>query len=310
MKWIEITVLTSQEAKEAATEVLYRAGAAGVVIEDADSPTLADDVEEYTPFASSLSLDEVRILAYLPESDSLIAVIESIRAEVASLWEYGLDPGKAEISTSAVEDEEWATAWKEHYKPMPIGKRLLIKPTWETSNPYPGRLVIELDPGMAFGTGTHETTAMCLELLEDIGLSGKRMIDMGCGSGILSIAAAHLGAGEVLALDYDPVAVKVAQENVVLNKVGAVVTVAESDLFSAASGSYDVIVANIIARIIVEAIPQVREHLSVGGLFLASGIIKAKEAQVIETLQAHGFRVIDLRESGEWVSILTCLEVQ
>ncbi len=311
MKWMEITVLTSQEAKEAATEVLYRAGAAGVVVEDTISPVLAEDLEDYTPLGDILlPLDEVRLIAYLPDTTSVLAVIESIRAEISALGEFGLDAGKAEVVAAEVEDEEWATAWKQYYRPIPVGEKLLIKPSWEPDNPrWSGRLLIELDPGMAFGTGTHETTTMCLEILEGLDLSGKRLVDLGSGSGILAIAAARLGSAQVEALDYDPVAVRVARENVERNGVSHLVRVNESNLLAAVTDRYDVIVANIIARIIISALPEVVKHLKADGTFVASGIIREKADQVAEELEQHGFEVLQRRDSGEWVAFVARLRV-
>lgn len=306
MKWMEITVITSHEAKEAATEVLYRAGAAGVVVEDSISPLLADDLEDYLPCDQALlPLSEVRLTAYLPHDENVISTIESIRAEVAALFEFGLDAGKAEVAALEVEDEEWATSWKQYYKPIPVGDRLLVKPSWETADPaFRDRLVIELDPGMAFGTGTHETTTMCMEILAEADLSGKRVVDVGSGSGILAIAAARLGALTVEALDYDPMAVKVARENVERNGVVGVVKVRQSDLLGAVEGQYDVIVANIIARIIIAALPSVAEHLKPGGLFIASGIIREKADRVAHELADRGFLVMERREAGEWVAFV------
>lgn len=306
MKWMEITVITSHEAKEAATEVLYRAGAAGVVVEDSISPLLADDLEDYLPYDQALlPLSEVRLTAYLPHDENVISTVESIRAEVAALFEFGLDAGKAEVAALEVEDEEWATSWKQYYKPIPVGDRLLVKPSWETAEPsFRDRLVIELDPGMAFGTGTHETTTMCMEILAEADLSGKRVVDVGSGSGILAIAAARLGALAVEALDYDPMAVKVARENVERNGVVGVVNVQQSDLLGAVEGQYDVIVANIIARIIIAALPSVAEHLKPGGLFIASGIIREKADQVAHELADRGFLVMERREAGEWVAFV------
>jgi ribosomal protein L11 methyltransferase len=311
VKWMEITVLTSQEAKEAATEVLYRAGAAGVVVEDSISPVLADDLEDYIPNPDALlPLDEVRLIAYLPDTEAVVAVIESIRAEVAALAEFGLDAGKAEVAAVEVEDEEWATSWKQYYRPIPVGDKLLIKPSWEAPDPrWSDRLIIELDPGMAFGTGTHETTTMCLEILQTIDLAGKRMVDLGSGSGILAIAAARLGVSSVEALDYDPVAVRVASENVSRNGVSDIVRVQESNLLATVTGRYDVIVANIIARIIIAALPDVVKHLEPDGIFVASGIIREKADQVSAELASHGFTVVERLEAGEWVAFVAQRQV-
>lgn len=302
---MEITVTTSQEAKEAAADILYQQGVNGLVIEDSYPVALAADVEDYTLLPEKdFPLEEVRLIAYLPLDEALTSKVESIRQLVAALADFDLDPGRAEVTLSEVEEEDWATAWKAYYKPVAVGKKLLIKPSWEDIEPT-DRLVIELDPGMAFGTGTHSTTTMCLEVLERVIKGGERVIDVGCGSGILSIAAAHLGAGAVEALDYDPVAVRVARENVVISGVEDKVSVAESDLLQAASGPADIIVANIIARIIVQLIPDLAHFLAPQGLFIASGIIGERLDMVLAALAAHGFQVMEKINEGDWYA-LTC----
>lgn len=304
MKWTEITVVTSQEAKEAVTDILYRAGATGVVIEDAASVLLAEDVEDYMPVPlPDIPLEEVRVTAYLPLEQAQPAVIDGIRLDVAALLDFALDPGRGEVLLAEVEEADWATAWKQYYKPVPVGPKILIKPSWEEIAETTGKVVVELDPGMAFGTGTHATTVMCLEFLQEKDLTDKQVLDLGCGSGILSIAAAKLGAREVLALDYDPVAVKVAAQNVAHNNVEHLVTVQESNLFAAAQGTFDIVVANIIARIIIEAMPQVKSHLVPGGTFIASGIIEDKLNGVLAAIAEHDLQVVDKKTQGEWVAL-------
>lgn len=305
MKWMEIAVTTSQEAKEAAADILYQQGVNGLVIEDSYPVALEADVEDYTPLPEKdFPLEEVRLIAYLPLDEQLASKVDSIRQLVAALADFDLDPGRAEVSLSEVEDEDWATAWKAYYKPIEVGKRLLIKPSWEEVEPS-DRLIIELDPGMAFGTGTHATTTMCLEVLERVIRGGERVIDVGCGSGILSIAAARLGAREVEALDYDPVAVKVARENIALSGVDDKVIVAESNLLEAASGQADIIVANIIARIIVQLVPDLTPFLAPGGLFVASGIIGERLDMVLAVLEDNNFCVQEKLNEGDWYA-LTC----
>jgi ribosomal protein L11 methyltransferase len=302
---MEITVTTSQEAKEAAADILYQSGANGLVIEDSLPAFLAADVEDYADLPEeSFPLEEVRLVAYLPVDESLAVKIDSIRQSVAALADFDLDPGPAEIALQEVEDTDWGSAWKAFYKPIRLGKNLLIKPTWEDVT-TDGRVVLELDPGMAFGTGTHPTTVMCLEILESLIRGGEQVIDVGCGSGILSIACAKLGAAQVQALDYDPMAIKVTTENLALNGVHDRVIARESNLLSEAAGKADLIVANIIARVIVDLIPEVEAHLQPDGTFVASGIIEEKLPAVLQALDDHGYVVIEDRRSGDWVA-LTC----
>ena len=304
VKWMEITVTTSQEAKEAAADILYQQGVNGLVIEDSYPVAMAADVEDYTPLPEKdFPLEEVRLIAYLPLDEQLAGKVESIKQLVAALADFDLDPGRAEVALSEVEDEDWANAWKAFFKPIPIGNKLLIKPSWEEIQPT-DRLVIELDPGMAFGTGSHATTTMCLEVLERAIQGGERVIDVGCGSGILSIAAARLGASRVEALDYDPVAVEVAQSNVITSGVQDKVSVAESDLLQAASGPAEIIVANIIARIIVQLVPDLTSYLVPGGLFIASGIIGERLDMVLAALAEYGFEVLEEKNEGDWYGLI------
>lgn len=304
MKWMEITVVTSQEAKEAVADVFYRAGANGVVIEDASLPILADDVEDYSLISvPDIPLEEVRVTAYLPLLEVTPGFVEEIRLAVAALADFGLDPSPAEVLINEVAEEDWATAWKQYYQPIIVGEKLVIKPSWDTFVPSGNPAIVDLDPGMAFGTGNHATTMMCLEFLHEEDLAGKRVLDMGCGSGILSLAAAKLGAKSVLALDYDPLAVKVALENVLHNKLQSRIEVKESDLFAAARGTYDLVVANIIARVVVDLIASLEKYLAPNGVFLASGIIRDKLEAVLSALDAHGFKVRSVSEQGEWVAL-------
>lgn len=302
---MEITVITSQEAREAAADVLYKHGANGLVIEDSMPVTLQDDVEGYADILEeAYPPEEVRLMAYLPVDEQLAKTVESLRQEVAALGDFGLDPGRAEVKLMEVEDDDWATAWKAYYKPIPVGQRLMIKPTWEEVSPQEERIIIELDPGMAFGTGTHQTTTMCMEALESIMQGGESVIDVGCGSGILSIVAAKLGARSVQGLDYDQVAVDVTTRNVELNHVQSLVSVKKSNLLQAAEGKVDIIVANIIARIIIDMIPSLDAHLLPGGQFLASGIIRDRSDDIKQALSEHGFAVEREMHDGEWVTLL------
>ena len=243
------------------------------------------------------------MIAYLPVDQQLTGKIESIKQLLAALADYELDPGRGEIALSEIEDENWATAWKAYYKPFPVGEKLLVKPTWEDIDPNQ-RLVLELDPGMAFGTGSHATTMMCLETLERIIHGGERVIDVGCGSGILSIAAAKLGARQVQALDNDPVAVKVAAQNSRRNGVQNLISVRQSHLLQHADGPADIIVANIIARIIMQLIPDLPQFLTANGFFIAAGIISERLDSVLATLDEHGFIVVEKTRQDEWYNLL------
>lgn len=207
-----------------------------------------------------------------------------------------------QVKGITVKEEDWATAWKAYFKPIRVGKNFLIKPSWEDIQPNPEDLVLELDPGMAFGTGTHATTTLCLELLEDIVKPGMKVFDLGTGSGILAIAAAKLGA-EVEAVDLDPVAVRVAQENIDLNHVSEQVSVKHGDLGSVLKGQADLVVANIIADVILLLLPDLKRILKPEGEFIASGIIESRSEDVENGMREAGLEVIDKKEDAMWVAL-------
>ncbi len=211
-----------------------------------------------------------------------------------------------EQSIRQVEEEDWANTWKRYFKPTPVGSRLLICPTWEQTQPQDGRIVLPIDPGMAFGTGTHETTRMVLEALEEAVSPGCAMLDVGCGSGILSLAALLLGAGSALAVDIDPLSVKTARENGArLGFAPPAFTVVQGDLAREVGGSFDVVAANIVADAILALSPAVPRLLKKGGKYLVSGIIDTREREVRERLGSLGFRLSRRKENRGWI----CLEL-
>ena len=208
-----------------------------------------------------------------------------------------------EISIRWVEDEDWANAWKQFFKPVRIGK-VVIKPSWESYSREPDDVVVELDPGMAFGTGTHPTTQLCLSVLQDI-ISGDEVVfDIGCGSGILSMAAAGLGAAQVQAIDNDPVAVKVARENVSNSGLAGTISVFEANSPAAIGGLADVVVANIIPAIIIDMSAPLAAKVRPGGRLIASGIIAEREDDVTAELQSVGLHHVETRADGDWVAIV------
>jgi ribosomal protein L11 methyltransferase len=201
-----------------------------------------------------------------------------------------------------VQEEDWANAWKAYFKPTKVGERLVIIPSWEPYELAEGELPLHLDPGMAFGTGTHPTTALCLRQLEGLVKEGARVLDVGTGSGILAIAAARLGAAEVHAIDIDGVAVQVARENAAKN--GVAISVAQGELAAVEGGNYDLVIANIIASIIIEILPEAVPRLKDGGHLLCSGIIAEKKEQVLAAITENWLLPKVIKEEAGWVSIL------
>ncbi|WP_148556109.1 50S ribosomal protein L11 methyltransferase [Terrisporobacter glycolicus] len=313
MNWTEVTVKTTTEAVEAISNILLEERCGGVMIEDPKDflfqkkNELDWDYVEEEVFNKS-NQDGVLIKTYIPEERNVLELVETIKAKISLLPSFGLDIGEGTVSLSDVNESDWANEWKKYYKPTKIGEKIVVKPTWEDYDKQEGDLIIELDPGMAFGTGTHETTSMCIRELEKYVDESKRVFDIGCGSGILAIAAAKLGGKEVVAGDLDEVAVKVSKENCELNNVSDKVVVKHGSLFEVVEGKADVIVANIIADIIKILANDVSKFLSEDGVFISSGIIHAKIDEVVESLEKNGFEIVEIVKLGEWSAIVSKLK--
>ncbi|OAT74860.1 50S ribosomal protein L11 methyltransferase [Parageobacillus thermoglucosidasius] len=308
MKWSEISIHTTHEAVEAISNILHEAGAGGVVIEDPYDLTKERDAsfgEVYELNPDDYPEEGVIIKAYLPVNSFLGETVEEIKQAINNLLLYDIDIGKNKITISEVNEEEWATAWKKYYNPVKISEKFTIVPTWETYEPVSSdELIIELDPGMAFGTGTHPTTVMCIQALEKYVKPGDTVIDVGTGSGILSIAAAMLGAKSVRALDLDPVAVDSAKLNVKLNKVQHIVTVSQNNLLDHIEERANVIVANILAEIILRFADDAYRLLEKNGYFITSGIIQAKKQEVKEGLMKAGFTIEETLVMEDWIAFI------
>jgi ribosomal protein L11 methyltransferase len=306
MKWAEISIQTTHEATEPVANIFHDLGASGVVIED---PELVNSYRrsgnwEYCDIPEEEDTDTVTVKAYLPVDADLDAKLRLFEKRVSELINHDIDKGRGLIRWREVQEEDWATAWKEHFQPVKIGVRVVIKPTWCEYKPGKGDVVIELDPGMAFGTGTHHTTVMCLRMLEDTLQPGATVFDIGTGSGILAVAAAKLGAGSVRAVDIDPLAVRVANENIAVNKVGGIAAAVQGDLLSGVDGQADIIVANIIADVIVQLAPEIPARLRNGGLFIAGGIIAERLGDVTKALLGSGLALERVAEEGGWATML------
>jgi ribosomal protein L11 methyltransferase len=307
MKWTEIRINTTEEAYDAICEMLTSIGAGGVVIEDPndirrqiEAPNSLDYADQ--DFMESLGQDVI-IKAYFDEQRNFSELLQLISEKLKFISQF-LDVGKGFDGSSEVDDENWATAWKAYYKTFDISERIVIRPSWEEYAEQSGKIVIALDPGMAFGTGTHETTRMCAMLLDKYIKPESSVIDVGCGSGILSIIAAKLGANDVLAIDIDNVAVRVAKENSEVNGVNDKVLVQAGVLEDLTIRKADAVVANIIADVIIGISPTVPNYLKTDGLFITSGIIKERAQQVVDTCISNGFVLVDKLEMGEWVAMV------
>lgn len=311
--WIEVTIKTTTEAVEPITNILYEQGAGGAVIEDPKDflfqkkNELDWDYVEEEVFKKNEE-DDVLIKTYVSEEKNVMEFVEIIKQKVLGLKDFGIDIGEGIVSLDQVNEADWANAWKAYYKPTKVGQRVVVKPTWEDYAMQDGDLIIELDPGMAFGTGTHETTSMCIRELEKYVNKDSKVFDIGCGSGILAIAAAKLGAKEVVAVDLDEVAVKVAKENVLENKVEKSVSVMHGNLTDVIKDKADVIVANIIADIIKILAKDVQNFMKEDAIFISSGIILDKVEEVKESLIENGFEIVEVQKLGEWSAIVSKLK--
>ncbi|TQW71177.1 50S ribosomal protein L11 methyltransferase [Clostridioides difficile] len=311
--WIEVTIKTTTEAVEPITNILYEQGAGGAVIEDPKDflfqkkNELDWDYVEEEVFKKNEE-DDVLIKTYVSEEKNVMEFVEIIKQKVLGLKDFGIDIGEGSVSLDQVNGADWANAWKAYYKPTKVGQRVVVKPTWEDYAMQEGDLIIELDPGMAFGTGTHETTSMCIRELEKYVNKDSKVFDIGCGSGILAIAAAKLGAKEVVAVDLDEVAVKVAKENVLENKVEKSVSVMHGNLTDVIKDKADVIVANIIADIIKILAKDVQNFMKEDAIFISSGIILDKVEEVKESLIENGFEIVEVQKLGEWSAIVSKLK--
>jgi ribosomal protein L11 methyltransferase len=284
MRWAAIRIrVDGVGGAEAAGELLVRSGSAGV----------AHDIGHFDL--------PVAVTGYLPEDERLAPAIRRIEAALTLLPTIGIDSVAAELVVTMIDEEDWANAWKQYFKPIRIGRSIVVSPPWESADLQPGDRLLVIDPGMAFGTGTHPTTQLCLVALEDYVPANDivRVADIGTGSGILAIAAKKLGAPYVLATDIDPLAIRIAAENAAANSVVI-------DFRSQADWSrpYDLLVANILADILIDFAQQFAAAVRPGGFYVASGIIEGRETDVRNCTERMGFRHIETRRQGEWVALI------
>ncbi|QDY83396.1 50S ribosomal protein L11 methyltransferase [Paenibacillus polymyxa] len=317
MLWNEITIHTSEEAVEMISNFLHEAGAGGVSIEESGSLNKPRDTsygQWYDRPLNDIPEGQAVIKGYFAEEVDMNGVRAQIEPRVEQLRTFDIDPGEVRYELKTVNEDDWANAWKQYFKPLRVSDRLTIKPTWEEYEPASeDEKIIELDPGMAFGTGTHPTTSLCLRTLESVIQGGEEVIDVGTGSGILAIGAIKLGAKHVLALDLDPVAVSSARENTRLNGLEERITIKESDLLSVLNASdptlgiqlpVKLVVANILAEIILLFIDDVYNALEPGGIYIASGIWKNKEEAVETALKAAGFEIAEINRDEDWLAFV------
>ena len=305
MKWCEISIQTTHEATELIAEIFNDLGATGVVIED---PELVNDYItsgkwDYTDIPIATETEVVTEKAYLAVDGELEGKLQTFRQEVKALEGRGVSIAPGIITTSELADEDWSDTWKQYFHTEKPGDRIVIKPSWESYEPKDDEIVVELDPGAAFGTGTHATTSMCICELEKLVKPGMKVFDVGTGSGILSIIAAKLGAKDIQAVDYDDSVLKIVQENLEENHVEDLISVAQSDLMQNVHGKANLVIANIVADIIIRLFDQLDDHLEEDGTLLTSGIIEDRIDDVINAASAHGYGVVKRMENKGWACI-------
>ena len=309
MDWMEVTVLTTTAGADMISQILMDAGSSGTMIEDKNDVALNQRPEgQWDIIDEAIARrigDDVKVTGYYEVDAGLADRVRMIEGEVRRVrdMELGFDAGKLEVLSKTFAEEEWAETWKKAFKPFRLGSHMVIKPGWCECEIQEGDKVIEIDPGMAFGTGTHETTGMCVELVEKYIKPGVTTIDVGTGTGILAIAAAHMGAADVLAIDIDRVAVRVAEENARINGFEGLIRCKAGDLLENVEEQADVVIANIIADVIIMMAAPVRKHIKDGGRFICSGISSERRQDVLDELDRAGYTVLDVYERGGWCAI-------
>ena len=316
-EWIEVHIKTSTIGIESVCGRLLNMGITGFAIED------AEDFKEFLNDKSgnwdyidddlmNLKNCGSKVIVYIPNDSLAGENINSIKAEMKALKDYDSagEYGDLEIKLKHIAEEDWANNWRKFFKPLTVGDKLLIKPSWESADDDGSRTVLEIDPASSFGTGQHDTTQLCLENLEKHIHKGDRLLDLGCGSGILGIAGILLGASWLTAVDVDENAVKTTKENILKNNIStdcfqAVCgdIISDSELRSKIGGNFDVVVANIVSDVLIAMSMYFKDFLAESGILIISGIIKQRKYEVIDVMEKCGFRKNKVIESEDWVSV-------
>lgn len=324
MEWIEVFVATSKMGLEPVEGVLYQCGLNGLMIHDeADFAEFLENPNREWDYVADELVEEKQeqttgITFFLRDNLYGREQLSQIKSALQSVkeTEKEMDLGSLEVTMKNVAEEDWANNWKKYFKPFPVGDKIMIKPSWEELPAQTDKIILKIDPGHIFGTGTHETTQLCMELIEKYVKKDDMVLDIGCGSGILSIASLLLDAKEADAVDIDPNAIQIAYENSDRNdidrnryhvKAGNILE--DKELQASYSGKkYDLVAANIVADVIIALTKQVPDYIKDGGIFLCSGIITERKEDVLEALKAANFAVLDIKEKTSWVAIATRYE--
>lgn len=319
MDWIKVVIYTTSEGIEPLSGRLYQLGITGLEIEDEqDFKDFLENNKQYWDYVDDELIKEkegeTEVIAYVSDNAAGHEMLMAIRNTVAELKSLDEDNefGRLEIEIDNTKEEDWANNWKKYFHPLEVGKKVMIKPEWEELSEPTDRIVFNINPGMSFGTGSHYTTQLCIENLEDYVKSGVKVLDLGCGSGILSIISLLLGADSAFAVDIDPNAADIAYENAQRNDVDiSKYTVKAGDIITneelqkeIAQNKYDVVLANIVADVIIALAPKAKEFMKEGGVFITSGIIEDRVEDVKAALDKCGFTVVKIDQRKDWVSIV------
>lgn len=318
MNYIQVEIKVKREGIEPVTTALMGIDINDIMVDDpADIDDLLKKEKGYEwdyidDSVLELQNEEPKITVFMDSEEFGVEKVDEIKEAMENLktlaaegvFGEGVDLGTLEVVYTEEDDSEWKDNWKEFFKPKKVGEKIVVKPTWYEYEKEEGDLVIEIDPGMAFGTGTHETTSLCLRLMEKYMKPGETVLDVGCGSGILAIAGALLDASDVLGVEIDPVAVEVAQENIELNHVDKVARAQYGDLTKGIDYKADLVVANLMADLVMMLSADVAKHMLPGGRYISSGILVEKRDLVAQTIVDCGFEIIEIMEDGMWCAIV------
>ena len=318
MNWTEVKIYTTTAGIDPLTGSMLDLGLQGFMIEDAqDFDEFLHDTTPHWDYVDQAVMEKMKdcetcVTIYVADNLQGMEELMQVRQILARLKAQDPDGkyGRLELEMKDVDEEDWSNAWKKYYHPVQVGEHLVVCPSWEAYDRQPDDVVLTLNPGMAFGTGTHDTTRLCMELLEKYITPQDTVLDVGCGRGILAITAALLGANKIIGCDIDEVAVKVAGENAALNGVQDRIAFHQGDLTSQVEGSFQIICANIVADVIIRLSEDAGRYLAKDGIFITSGIIDTREQDVLNALEQNGFQVIERRTSGGWVALACKAKVQ
>ncbi len=321
MDWLAVSIYTTPEGIEPLCGRLYNLGITGVEIQDKDDfEDFLENNKQYWDYVDEELREkmngETRVKIYVSDNENGHKQLQSVRDDLVSFKSIDKDNlfGSLRIEIDTMHEEDWENNWKQYFKPIYVGDRLIIKPEWEKIEDADDKIVFNIDPGMTFGSGQHETTRLCVETLDVTVKKGDKVLDLGCGSGILSIIALMLGAESARAVDIDPNCKKIAYSNAALNGIGEdIYTVLDGNILTDEkfksstenSGPYDIVVANIVADVIIPLAKDVRRYLKDGGTFIASGIIEMRIDEVKEAIEKEGFEILEIKKENDWYCIIS-----